>query len=113
MSILDFGVFTRDHLRGLHGRGQVLQEETYVHLHTPVVESGRTGLGWGVSGYRGRRASSHSGSADTFTALMLVLPDEGWAFVVVTNSAGEAADAGTRATLGHLVGRFTQARVTG
>ncbi|MFC4454286.1 serine hydrolase domain-containing protein [Deinococcus sonorensis] len=111
MSVLDFTVFARDHLRGLHGQGRLLPDTAYQRLHTPFVPGGRAGFGWGVSQYRGRRASSHSGSADTFLALLLVLPDEPYAFVVVTNAAGDAAEAGTREALGQLVTAFTDARV--
>ncbi|WP_027483294.1 serine hydrolase domain-containing protein [Deinococcus pimensis] len=111
MNILEFATFARAHLRGLRGTPGVLDVETFRRLHTPVEPGGRSGLGWGVSTYRERRASSHSGSADTFLALLLVLPDEGYAFVVVTNAAGEAADAGTRAALAQLVSEFTSARV--
>jgi CubicO group peptidase (beta-lactamase class C family) len=111
MNILDFASFAREHLRGLHGAGRLLGPDVYARMHTPVLPGAQCGLGWGVSTYRGKRASSHSGSADTFLALLLLLPDEGHAFVVVTNAAGGAADPGTRDALRHLVAQFTSARV--
>ncbi|GGK40068.1 serine hydrolase [Deinococcus malanensis] len=111
MSILDFAVFAREHLRGLLGSGRLLDQDSYRRIHAPFLPGGQSGLGWGVSTYRGRQASTHSGSAETFLALIVVLPDEGHAFVAVTNAAGGSADAGTRAALSHLVGRFTGARV--
>ena len=111
MSILEFAAFARDHLRGLRGRGALLTPTAYERLHTPVRPGSKSGLGWGVSTYRGKRASSHSGSADTFMALLLLLPDEDHAFVVVTNAAGNEAEAGTKLALQHLVAQFTSARV--
>lgn len=112
MNILDFATFARAHLRGLNGHPGLLPPETMTQLHSPVSPEGPSGLGWGVSTYRGQRASSHSGSAETFLALLLVLPDEGHAFTVVTNAAGGTADAGTKQALKHLVEHFTSAHVS-
>ena len=57
------------------------------------------------------RASTHSGSADTFLAFIVVLPDEGHAFVAVTNAAGGQAEEGLSSILKHLVSAFTTAHV--
>ncbi|MBA2664528.1 MAG: serine hydrolase [Chloroflexi bacterium] len=111
MSILDFAAFARDHLRGLKGRVALLTPSAYGRMHTPVGPGSKTGLGWGVSTYRGNRASMHSGSAETFMALLLLLPDEDHAFVVVTNTAGNEAGAGTKLALQQLGARFTTAQV--
>ncbi|GGO38820.1 CubicO group peptidase (beta-lactamase class C family) [Deinococcus humi] len=111
MNILDFATFARAHLRGLCGQGHFLSPEALTALHTPFRPDIKAGLGWGVTTYRGMRASTHSGSADTFLAFIVVLPDEGHAFVAVTNAAGGQAEEGLSSILRHLVSAFTTAHV--
>ena len=111
MHVVDFAVFARDHARGLTGRKAVLDPATYERVHTPLLDGGDSGLGWGVSRYRGRRASSHSGSAQTFRAMLLVLPDEGHAIVLATNAGGDQERVGFMHVLKYLTAQFTSAHV--
>lgn len=111
MNILDFATFARAHLRGLRGQSDFLPSETFTTMHTPFRPEIKAGLGWGVTMYRGMQASTHSGSADTFLAFVVVLPDEGHAFAVTTNAAGGQAEEGLSGVLRHLVSAFTSAHV--
>ena len=46
------------------------------------------GLGWFVDVYRGHRRVHHGGNIDGFSALVTLLPDAGFGFVVLTNFDG-------------------------
>jgi CubicO group peptidase (beta-lactamase class C family) len=61
-------------------------------------------LGWGVADYRGRRVLSHGGGLIGQVTRTVLLPDQGLAFVVFTNSQEDDALSGMRyAILDHLL----------
>lgn len=48
------------------------------------------GLGWDLRDYRGRRMVSHTGGLDGMTCMLGILPDDGIAVLVLTNSENTA-----------------------
>ncbi|WP_027482379.1 serine hydrolase domain-containing protein [Deinococcus pimensis] len=114
LSLQDFLRFARDHLRGLRGHKGLLPVEMYAVMHEGHNADRTAGLGWGVQRYgpdEAKRVSSHLGSAETFKALILLLPDDDHAFVIVANAAGEAGHAAVQEALGVLVPAFTPSHV--
>jgi hypothetical protein len=54
---------------------------------------GNFALGWGVQDWEGSRTSVHTGSAETFFAIVVVQPDRDFAAAAIVNAAGEQAEA--------------------
>lgn len=62
-------------------------------------------LGWGVSDYRGRRVLGHGGVLPGQSSRTTLLPDDGIAFTILSNSGDAEAIAGLRyELLDHLLG---------
>jgi D-alanyl-D-alanine carboxypeptidase len=82
----------------------VLKEASYREMETEVVLNNgvgtRYGLGMAVTSLSGRRVLEHSGEVSGFTAENIVLPDDGFAVVVLTNqdAAGAASQIGRGVT---------------
>jgi D-alanyl-D-alanine carboxypeptidase len=82
----------------------VLKPASYRELETEVVLNNgvgtRYGLGMAVTSLSGRRVLEHSGEVSGFTAENIVLPDDGFAVVVLTNqdAAGAASQIGRGVT---------------
>jgi D-alanyl-D-alanine carboxypeptidase len=78
----------------------VLKPASYREMETEVVLSNgvgtRYGLGMGVTSTNGHRVLEHSGEVSGFTADNIVLPDDAFAVVVLTNqdAAGAASQIG-------------------
>jgi CubicO group peptidase (beta-lactamase class C family) len=85
-AIESYARFVQLHLRGLRGAGSLLTADTFAHLHTPDDEG--FALGWGVQEFEGARTSTHSGSADTFYAVVVVQPERDLAVAACANAAG-------------------------
>jgi D-alanyl-D-alanine carboxypeptidase len=81
--------FIEAHLEGLHGQNSVVSAATFEKLHHA---SGGFGLGWGVQQLLGEETHVHSGSAETFTAVVALQPQRRRAAAVVTNAAGPRVD---------------------
>jgi hypothetical protein len=62
------------------------------------------GLGWTVISYRGRRLVTHSGGIDGYRCRAVLLPDDGLAGVVLTNSATSLPNALTYEAIDRLLG---------
>lgn len=77
--------FIEAHLQGLGGRSSVVSVTTFEKLH---AASGGFALGWGVQQLGGEETHVHSGSAETFLALVALQPRRRRAAAVVTNAAG-------------------------
>lgn len=104
MSMGDWARFCIDHLRGEHGRGRILRQESYRFLHAPQGDT-RAALGWGAAANpMGRRgpALTHSGSDGNWYALVCLFTETGNGVLVAANAAdsmqgNEAALAAIRA----------------
>ena len=66
-----------------------LTPESIAELQRPQVATGSEayGLGWSLSERAGRRAVEHAGSAAGYQSLLLLVPDEEFAFAGLTNSS--------------------------
>jgi CubicO group peptidase (beta-lactamase class C family) len=88
-SIRSYARFVQMHLRGLRGEAQLLSVESFRHLHLP--DEGFAS-GWGVQQFEGAETSAHSGSADTFYAVVVLQPSCDLAVASITNAGGERAE---------------------
>lgn len=72
--------------------GSLLSAETLAEMTTPTrLTDGRTvgyGLGWGLWGYRGRRAFGHAGGTPGYTAFHGRFPDDDLSIIVLSNRNG-------------------------
>ena len=89
----DYGLFLADQLAGLSGRGKLGSAELYRTVHTPDPpdEPGDVGyaLGWGVRETENGPTSMHTGSADTFYAVVVLQPAADRGIALLANSALE------------------------
>ncbi len=78
---------------------RILQESTLREMHTPTTVMGgyptdgkdllsTYGLGWMINAYRGHYRVSHGGGIDGFSAMVTVLPLEGYGIVALSNRGG-------------------------
>jgi CubicO group peptidase (beta-lactamase class C family) len=88
-SIDGYARFVEAHLNGLRGGNGVASTSTFEHLHR--ADDGFA-LGWGVQELGGEETHVHSGSAETFLALVAVQPRRAAAAAVVANAAGPSVD---------------------
>lgn len=92
MSLDDWAKFVSLHIEGERAAtARLLRPETYVKLHTPVLNDyacgwGRPSRAWG--GDRGYTLT-HSGSNTTWFAVAWLAPDKGMAVLIATNTARE------------------------
>ncbi|HEK86806.1 MAG TPA: serine hydrolase [Candidatus Aminicenantes bacterium] len=84
---------------GKFGDKQLLNPTTMADLHLPYMPIAQTpptpylspasyALGWFVDYYRGHQRVYHGGNIDGFSALVSMLPNDGFGFVVLTNRNG-------------------------
>lgn len=92
MPLRDWMRFAQDQLDGVHGRGRLLQAQTYRRLHAPVADN--YALGWGVMvGPDGAPLLlTHSGSNGHWLADIRIMPRRNIIVLVVTNAGNEAAN---------------------
>ena len=95
MTMADWARFCIDHMKGEHGHGRLLREDTYRFLHTAQdagPDGGGSALGWGAAPHpmnlRGP-ALTHAGSDGNWNALVCLFPQTGAGVLVVAN-AGES-----------------------
>jgi CubicO group peptidase (beta-lactamase class C family) len=88
-SISSYAEFVQMHLRGLQGTSALVTAETFRHLHTPAEGYA---FGWGVQQFEGATTSVHSGSADTFYAVVVLQAERDLAVATVANAAGKRAE---------------------
>jgi CubicO group peptidase (beta-lactamase class C family) len=84
LSIGDLGRFLDDQARGLAGMPALLKPATYARLHAAMPEN--SSLGWGVRMRDGHAVSQHSGSAETFYAVVMIGHDDGLEVALMLNS---------------------------
>jgi CubicO group peptidase (beta-lactamase class C family) len=71
---------------GRFGEAQILSSAGIAVLHQPVTAIDSTyAMGWQVGEYGDVQIIEHDGAVDTFSALMRLLPDEGYGLVLLTN----------------------------
>ncbi len=84
---------------GKFGDKQLLNPATLADLHLPQMTIGQVpttthltpasyAMGWFVDSYRGNERLYHGGNIDGFSALVSMLPKDGYGFVVLTNRNG-------------------------
>ena len=88
---------------GMIGNRRLISKRLAQEMHTPhtiirIDSAARSfntethfssyGLGWFLEDYRGREVVHHGGNIDGFTALVAMLPEEKFGFVILTNMNG-------------------------
>jgi CubicO group peptidase (beta-lactamase class C family) len=90
MTMGDYLVFLRENLRGLNGQSNLLSQETFEFLHTPVgtILESPYACGWFIlpEVFDGITLHTHSGSALTFYLEMILVPEHDFAVAVCTNA---------------------------
>ena len=112
LSIADYAVFLRMHLRGLRGTDTpLLRADTIRFLHTP---EGRYAVGWGIQEFAGAPSSVHAGGDGLYYALVAIQPDRDRAVAFLTNDGGDGVEEQAAAILKTLLtsspGRARRAR---
>ena len=92
VTMAGWGSFIADQLRSFDGRGAILADETYRHLHTPLF-GGDYVAGWLVTRrpWAGGEAFTHAGSNTKNMAVVWMAPRRRFAVLVATNEGGERA----------------------
>ena len=96
LSLADWAKYIAWHLRaGAGAEGELLTAPSFARLHTAQPESNYA-LGWGVAQreWAGRPALMHSGSNTMWYCVVWAAPKRGFAVLVATNEAGDAAAKG-------------------
>lgn len=98
-SVHDFALYAREHLRGLHGKGKLLEQQEYETMHSiqittnlrdmyPHMKHDREvsfGYGWGITKKEQGYLSAGAGSGGTFFAQIFIYPALNFAFIGFTN----------------------------
>lgn len=93
LSMRDWARFCIDHMKGEHGRGRLLAQESYRFLHAPQgasADGAGWALGWGAAPHPMNLtgpALTHSGSDGNWYALVCLFPQTGNGVLVVSNAA--------------------------
>jgi D-alanyl-D-alanine carboxypeptidase len=103
MSIIDLGRYAQLHLAGLTGRAKLLKPDTFEKLHKPI---GEYALGWNAQVVRGLPASTHSGSAGTFYAGIMVYYKKDIAIVIAINASGKGVNEARNKLYGMLLRKY-------
>jgi CubicO group peptidase (beta-lactamase class C family) len=103
MSVMDLAHFARVHLAGLRGESSLVGAATFEKLHQPI---GEYALGWNAQTIEGLPASTHSGSAGTFYAGVIVYPPKNIAIVVAINASGPRVEQARNRLFSVLLRRF-------
>ncbi len=104
LSIADFARYAGWHAGGANARPSLLSAESFAKLHT-AADGQDYAMGWAVAkrAWAAGETLSHTGSNNSWFAVMWVAPARGAAFVAATNIAGDAAAAGTDAAVAALI----------
>lgn len=93
LSMADYGVFLREHLRGLQGQSTYLSQANFQLMHTPVDDYG---MGWVVANVPNIGiVNYHNGTEQTYYAVNWLIPGKNVAVAVSCN----CYDAGTTSKL--------------
>ena len=85
----DYTKFLQMNLKALAGEDTHFKAETIQFLHQP---HGKAGLGWGIQQLGDKTISAHTGSADTFFALAVLVHDDSIGISMATNITWEVAE---------------------
>jgi hypothetical protein len=91
LSQSEYGVFLREHLRGLRGQSTLLSQTSFQQLHTPIDHYA---LGWSII----RSAefgplSVHDSTEDGYTHYTLLMPSQNRAVAILCNGKSARSDA--------------------
>ncbi|MCA8976532.1 MAG: beta-lactamase family protein [Planctomycetes bacterium] len=100
MTLADWATYGAEHLRGLRAmRGELLQPRSFARLHKSHSDDELEGyaLGWAVTTrpwakparYRKGRCLTHTGSNNSWVAIVWIAPERDLAVFVATNIGGE------------------------
>lgn len=103
MSILDYAKFIQKNLRGLNGIDEEYPKEFYEFLHYSSKPRSEYSIGWYSIDQFNDELSAHTGSADTFYCLNLLLKKHNIAVIVIANSATETTETGTEKIRNYLI----------
>ena len=103
MSLGDYAKYALMHLMGQRGKPTLLKAETFKKLHEPF---GDYALGWNRQILREMPASTHSGSAGTFYAGILIIPQKDIGIVIVMNASGGKVNEARNKLYGVLLRKF-------
>ena len=103
LNIIDFGRYAQLHLAGLNGQAKLLKTVTFEKLHKPI---GEYALGWNAQIIKGLPASTHSGSAGTFYAGIMVYPKKNIAVVIAINASGKGVNEARNKLYGLLLRKY-------
>lgn len=103
LSILDLARYAQVHLGGLNGQAKLLNAATFEKLHQPI---GEYALGWNAQQIAGLPASTHSGSAGTFYAGIMVYPKKNIAVVIAINASGKGVNEARNKLYGILLRKY-------
>lgn len=115
MTMGDYLVFLRENLRGLNGQSNLLSQETFEFLHTPVgtISDLPYACGWFIlpEALDGVALHTHTGSAATFYLDMILIPEHDFAVAVCTNAFSMPAAIACSEMLVSLLELHLQAKV--
>ncbi|QZA77555.1 beta-lactamase family protein [Deefgea tanakiae] len=91
LSQSEYGIFLREHLRGLRGQSTLLSPASFQQLHTPIDHYA---LGWSII----RSAefgplSVHDSTEDGYTHYTLLMPSQNRAIAILCNAESACSDA--------------------
>lgn len=72
----------------MHTPHTIIRLDSAARAQNPDTHFSSYGLGWFLEDYRGRGVIHHGGNVDGFTALVAMLPEEKFGFVMLTNMNG-------------------------
>jgi CubicO group peptidase (beta-lactamase class C family) len=104
-SLADWARFVALHLEGAQGRARLISSDSFARLQRPHGDD--YALGWAVAerAWAGGRALTHAGSNTLWYFVVWAAPQRGFAVLVATNAAHEAAPAGCDAAAAALIER--------
>jgi CubicO group peptidase (beta-lactamase class C family) len=113
MTMGDYLIFLRENLRGLNGKSNLLSQETFEFLHTPVgtILDSPYACGWVIMPdvIDGIILHTHGGTAMTFYMNMILVPERDFAVVVFANAYSVPATIACSETLLSLLELHLQA----
>ena len=90
LSLSDWVLFCQDQIKGHHGNGKLLTQNSYQKLHTPIRSN--YGLGWGVKLENGQVVRlQHDGSNTMWYARAQLNLIEKQGYLITMNTAGKKA----------------------
>jgi D-alanyl-D-alanine carboxypeptidase len=107
LPLASWGRFISEELRSFEGRGALVANATYEHLHTAPF-GGKYAFGWQVvqKSWTGGTAYAHSGTDTRNFSVAWLLPKQRVGIVVATNVGTKAASQGISEVMGALRARI-------